>query len=207
MAFELPDLPYSKDAFGATISAKTFDYHHGKHHKSYIDKTNAALAEHDLEGVSLTEVIRAARDKGETGLFNNAAQAWNHSFYWQCLSPAKQKPSGKLAAIIEDCFESTDDMLAKFQKEAESHFGSGWAWLVLDGDKIAVTSLHDADTPVAHDGFKPLLTIDVWEHAYYLDYQNERPKHLDAVLANAINWEFVAQNLDGGGAARADQQG
>lgn len=207
MAFALPDLPFAKDAFGDTISAKTFDYHHGKHHKAYIDKTNAALAENDLEGAKLSEVIRAARDKRKTGLFNNSAQAWNHSFYWQCLSPDRQQPSGKLAALIEDGFGSTDDLLTKLKDEAVAHFASGWAWLVLNNGAIEVTSLHDADTPVVHDGMKPLLTLDVWEHAYYLDYQNARPDHIDAVLGNAINWEFVARNLDGKGVGRADQEG
>lgn len=207
MAFELPDLPYARDAFGEIISARTFEFHHGKHHKAYIDKTNKALDEAGLAGRKLSEVIRAAREKGDTGLFNNSAQAWNHSFFWQCLSPEKQKPGGKLAAIIEDCFGSTDAMLDAFKEEAEKHFASGWAWLVLDGDAIKVTSLHDADTPVAHDGMKPLLTLDVWEHAYYLDYQNERPKFIDAVVGNAINWEFVARNMDGDGVSRADQEG
>lgn len=207
MAFVLPDLPFAKGAFGDTISAKTFDYHHGKHHKAYIDKTNEALAGQGLEGAKLSEVIKTAKDKGEKGLFNNSAQAWNHSFYWQCLSPDQQKPAGKLAALIEDEFGSTDDLLAKLKEEATGHFASGWAWLVLNGDAIEVTSLHDADTPVVHDGMKPLLTLDVWEHAYYLDYQNARPDHIQAVLANAINWEFVARNLDGNGVGRADQEG
>lgn len=207
MAFVLPDLPYSKDAFGETISSQTFDYHHGKHHNAYVTKTNDAIAGTDLEGARLSEVIRAAKEQGDAGLFNNSAQVWNHSFYWQCLSPERQNPSGKLAAIIEDCFGSKSEMLDKFKAEAVGHFASGWAWLVLDGDELKVTSLHDADTPVAHDGMKPLLTLDVWEHAYYLDYQNARPDYVDALLDGAINWEFVAQNLDGEGVSRADQEG
>lgn len=207
MAFVLPDLPYSKDAFGDTISSQTFDYHHGKHHNAYVSKTNDAIEGTDLSGAKLSEVINAAKEKGDTGLFNNSAQVWNHSFYWQCLSPEKQNPSGKLAAIIEDCFGSKSEMLDKFKAEATGHFASGWAWLVLDGDDLKITSLHDADTPVAHDGMKPLLTLDVWEHAYYLDYQNARPDYVDALLEGAINWEFVAQNLDGNGVSRADQDG
>ena len=207
MAFVLPDLPYAKDAFGDTLSAQTFDYHHGKHHNAYVTKTNDAVAGTDLEGAKLSEVIKAAKEKGDAGLFNNSAQVWNHSFYWQCLSPDKQNPSGKLAAIIEDCFGSKSEMLDKFKQEATGHFASGWAWLVLDGDELKITSLHDADTPVAHDGMKPLLTLDVWEHAYYLDYQNARPDYVDALLDSAINWEFVAQNLDGDGVSRADQEG
>lgn len=207
MAFVLPELPYSKDAFGDTISAETFDYHHGKHHNAYVSKTNDAIEGTDLSGAKLSEVIVAAREKGDQGLFNNSAQVWNHSFYWQCLSPQKQNPSGKLAAIIEDCFGSKGEMLDKFKAEAVGHFASGWAWLVLDGEELKITSLHDADSPVAHEGMKPLLTLDVWEHAYYIDYRNARPDYIDALLEYAINWEFVARNLDGEGVRRADQEG
>ncbi|MCA1749360.1 MAG: superoxide dismutase [Parasphingopyxis sp.] len=207
MAFVLPELPYSKDAFGETISAETFDYHHGKHHNAYVSKTNDAIEGTDLAGAKLSEVIVAAKEKGDQGLFNNSAQVWNHSFYWQCLSPQKQNPSGKLAAIIEDCFGSKSEMLDKFKSEAVGHFASGWAWLVLDGEELKITSLHDADTPVAHEGMKPLLTLDVWEHAYYIDYRNARPDYIDALLEQAINWEFVARNLDGEGVRRADQEG
>ncbi len=207
MPFILPDLPYGKDAFGETISSDTFDYHHGKHHNAYVGKTNDAIEGTDLSGAKLSEVILAAKDQGNTGLFNNSAQIWNHSFYWQCLSPERQNPSGKLAAMIEDSFGSKSEMLDAFKAEAVGHFASGWAWLVLDGDEIKVTSLHDADTPVAHDGMLPLFTLDVWEHAYYIDYQNARPDYIDALLENAVNWEFVAQNLDGKGVSRADQDG
>ena len=206
MAFELPPLPYAKTAFGDTISERTFDYHHGKHHQAYVTKTNEALPGAGLEGAKLSEVIRAAKDKGNKGLFNNSAQVWNHSFYWQCLSPEKQSPSGDLKTRIESAFGSTEEMLKKFKDEAVGHFSNGWAWLVLDGGALKITSLHDADSPVVHDGMKPLLTIDVWEHAYYLDYQNLRPSYIDALLGGAINWEFVAKNLDGEGVGRADQQ-
>lgn len=208
MPFTLPDLPYAKTAFGDILSAETFDYHHGKHHKAYVDKTNELVGNTvDLEGASLSRVIEAAKDRGNKALFNNSAQLWNHSFYWQCLSPDTQAPTGKLLALIEEGFGSTDAMLAELKKEAVGHFASGWAWLVLDGGKLEITSLHDADTPVAHDGMQPLLTIDVWEHAYYIDYRNARPSYLDALLGKAINWEFVAQNLDGKGVNRADQEG
>jgi len=206
MAFELPDLPFPKDAFGDTISSKTFDFHHGELHRAYVDKTNAAIEGGDLAGAKLSEVIKAAKEQGDQGLFNNSAQVWNHSFYWQCLSPSKQNPSGKLAALIEESFGSTDDMLEAFKNEATSHFASGWAWLIRNGDDLEITSLHDADTPVAHDGMQPLLTLDVWEHAYYLDFQNARADYVDALLSRAINWEFVAKNLDGGGVSRADQE-
>jgi Fe-Mn family superoxide dismutase len=206
MAFTLPDLPFAKDALGRFMSAETLDYHHGKHHKAYVDKTNSLAQEAGLDGRSLSEVIRAARDQGAKGLFNNSAQLWNHSFFWQCLAPPEgQKPSGKLAAMIEDEFGTLDTMLAKLKEEAVGHFASGWAWLVLDGDALKITSLHDADTPVAHEGMKPLLTLDVWEHAYYIDYRNERPKFAESVLGNIVNWEFVGKNLDGEGVARADQ--
>ncbi len=205
MAFELPALPYSKDAFGDILSAETFDYHHGKHHNAYVGKTNDMVDGTDLAGAKLSEVIRKAKEAGNGGLFNNAAQIWNHSFYWQCLSPDRQNPSGKLSALIEDSFGSKGEMLEAFAAEATGHFGSGWAWLILDGDDLKITSLHDADTPVAHDGMKPLLTLDVWEHAYYVDYRNARPDYVSALLENAINWEFVAQNLDGNGVGRADQ--
>lgn len=205
MTFKLPDLPYAKDAFGKIISAETFEYHHGKHHKAYVDKTNELVAKDGkLFGANLSKVIVTAKDGGNKPLFNNAAQLWNHSFYWQCLSPEKQAPSGKLKEMIADEFGSHDDMLTKLKEEAVAHFASGWAWLVLDKDRLKITSLHDADTPAVHD-MKPLLTIDVWEHAYYIDYRNARPDYVGALLEKAINWEFVAKNLDGKGVSRADQ--
>ena len=207
MAFILPDLPYPKDALGDFMSAETFDYHHGKHHKAYVDKVNGWIEEKGLAGKTLNQVIALAKDKGDKGLFNNAAQIWNHTFFWQCLAPAEgQKPEGRLADLIDEAFGGTDALLAKLKDEAVGHFGSGWAWLVLDGGKLEITSLHDADTPVVYDGMKPLLTLDVWEHAYYIDYRNARPVFAEKVLGNVINWEFVAQNLDGEGASRADQE-
>jgi Fe-Mn family superoxide dismutase len=206
MSFILPALPYLTSAFGDIISAETFDYHHGKHHKAYVDKANALVAANGaLSGASLIQVIAAAKAQNNKGLFNNAAQIWNHSFYWKCLSPEQQAPTGKLKAMIDKSFGGHDAMLATLKEEAVGHFASGWAWLLLDGDTLKITSLHDADTPVAHD-MKPLLTIDVWEHAYYIDYRNARPNYVDALLTKAINWDFVAQNLDGNGASRADQK-
>lgn len=205
MPFILPDLPYAKDAFGQTISSETFDFHHGKHHKAYINKTNDLVAERpDLAGAKLSEVIAAAKDVADQPLFNNSAQAWNHSFYWQCLSPDSPQPSGRLKEMLHSEFGSVGNFIKAFKEEAVGHFASGWAWLVLDKDKLKITSLHDADTPLAH-GMSPLLTLDVWEHAYYIDYRNARPDHIQALLDNAINWEFVAQNLDGKGVSRADQ--
>lgn len=207
MAFELPPLPYAKDALAPHISAETLEFHHGKHHKAYVDKTNGFVTEKGLEGRKLSEVIRHARDTNDKGLFNNSAQVWNHSFYWQCLSPTKQAPSGKLAELISSQYGSADELVKKLVAESTAHFSNGWGWLVLDGDALKVTSLHDADSPVAHEGMLPLLTIDVWEHAYYIDYRNSRPNYLDALTANLINWDFVAQNLDGQGVSRADQEG
>ncbi|HEV2817374.1 MAG TPA: superoxide dismutase [Allosphingosinicella sp.] len=207
MAFTLPDLPFAKDALGDFMSAETLDYHHGKHHRAYVDKTNKLLAEAGADGRSLAEVIRAAGEQGDKGLFNNAAQFWNHNFFWQCLAPPEgQKPAGKLAAMIEDEYGDVDALLAKLKEEAVGHFASGWAWLVLARDTLKIISLHDADTPLVHEGMKPLLTLDVWEHAYYIDYRNARPDYAEKVLGNIVNWEFVGRNLDGDGVARADQQ-
>ena len=208
MPFTLPELSFSHDALGEHMSAETLEFHHGKHHRAYIDKTNQLAGEKGLAGASLVEVIRTAHEQGDKSLFNNSAQAWNHSFFWQCLAPASgQRPSGRLAEMIDDAFGSTETMLGKLKEEATGHFASGWAWLVLDRDRLTITSLHDADTPVVRDGIKPLLTLDVWEHAYYVDYRNDRPGFAEAVLGNIVNWEFVGRNLDGDGAARADQPG
>jgi Fe-Mn family superoxide dismutase len=206
MAFELPPLPYDKSAFGEILSAETFDFHWGKHHRAYVNKTNELAPQAGLDGRRLSDVIRAAKESGNKGLFNNSAQLWNHSFYWQCLSPETQQPTGTLKQKIDEAFGSTDALLEKLKTESVNHFASGWGWLVLDGDQLKVTSLHDGDSPVAYDGMKPLLTIDVWEHAYYIDYRNARADYVDALLKRAINWEFVAQNLDGRGVSRADQE-
>ena len=207
MAFRLPDLPYSRDALGDFMSAETLEYHHGKHHKAYVDKTNGMLGEKGLEGASLVQVIQAAKEKGDKGLFNNSAQIWNHSFFWQCLAPeGSTRPSGRLKEMIDSDFGDHATLVDKLATESTNHFASGWGWLVLNNGKLEVTSLHDADTPVVH-GMTPLLTLDVWEHAYYIDYRNERPRYLKTVLEKVVNWDFVAQNLDGQGVSRADQRG
>ena len=207
MPFQLPELPFAKDALAPHMSRETLDFHHGKHHLAYVTKTNELLRdERELSGSSLARVIREAHRAGHSKLFNNAAQLWNHSFFWQCLAPAEgQRPGGKLAHLIDDAFGNADAMLDKLHDEAVNHFGSGWAWLVLDRGALRITALHDADTPLVHEGMVPLFTLDVWEHAYYVDYRNERPKFAAAVLTNIVNWEFVAENLDGRGEARADQ--
>ena len=208
MAFQLPELPYSKDALAPHISAETLEFHWGKHHRAYFTKTNQFVEDRsELGGASLVQIIRQARQAGDGKLFNNSAQAWNHSFFWQCLSPERQQPSGRLADLVNDAFGGTEQMLQKLGDEAVNHFSNGWAWLVLDRDQLKITSLHDADTPLVHEGMVPLFTLDVWEHAYYIDYRNERPKFVTSVLSNIVNWDFVAQNLDGRGAERADQEG
>ena len=202
MPFELPPLPFDRTALMPHMSAETLDFHHGKHHRAYVDKTNELAAEAGMEGKSLVEMIRAAK-AGQ--LLSNAGQLWNHSFFWQCLSPAAELPSGRLAKLIEADFGSTDALLNALSEAAVAHFGSGWVWLLLDGDKLKIKALHDGDTPVAHEGMVPLLTLDLWEHAYYIDYRNARPDYAKAVLGKLLNWEFVAKNLDGKGVSRADQ--
>jgi superoxide dismutase, Fe-Mn family len=206
MPYILPDLPYDKDALGEFMSAETLTFHHDKHHKAYVDRTNQLVAEKDIPDIPLSELIRAAKAKGETLLFNQSAQIWNHTFYWHCLAPPQgQRPTGRLAELIDEAYGSTDNLLAELKKEAVGHFSNGWAWLVLNGDRLQITSLHDADSPVAYEEMKPLLTLDVWEHAYYIDYRNVRADFAEKVLGNIVNWEFVAQNLDGNGVSRADQ--
>jgi Fe-Mn family superoxide dismutase len=206
MPFQLPDLPF---ALAPHMSAETLEFHHGKHHRTYVTKTNEIIADDkELSGASLVQVVREARRSGDAKLFNNSAQLWNHSFFWQCLAPAQgQQPEGKLAHLINDKFGNAEAMLTTLHEEAVNHFSNGWAWLVLDRGALRVTSLHDADTPLVHDGMVPLFTLDVWEHAYYIDYRNERPKFATAVLQNIVNWEFVAENLDGRGFERANQEG
>ena len=206
MAFILPDLPFARDALAPYMSAETLDFHHGKHHKAYVDKTNAMVAEKGLAGASLLDVIAKAKDRGDKPLFNNAAQIWNHSFFWLCLASAgSTHPGANLQAMIDRDFGSTEALLEKLGAESSAHFGSGWGWLVLDNNKLKVTSLHDADTPAAN-GLVPLLALDVWEHAYYIDFRNDRPRFVKSVLEQLVNWDFVSQNLDGRGLERADQQ-
>ena len=206
MTFRLPTLPYTPDALGAYMSAETLAFHHGKHHQAYVDKLNALLEDRGVSAGSLVELIRAAEAKGDKALFNNAAQHWNHSFFWQCLAPPQgQRPLGQLAVMIDETFGGTNALLRALKDEAVGHFAGGWAWLVLEGGALRITSLHDADTPVVHEGMKPLLTLDVWEHAYYIDYRNERPRFAENVLGNIVNWDFVATESGRKGEARADQ--
>ena len=207
MTFALPPLPFDKAALEPVLSAESFDYHHGKHHKAYIDKVNGWIDEKELAGKSLVEVIALARDRADKPLLNNAGQIWNHDFFWRCLAPAgSTKPSAALNKLIEASFESRERMVEKLAAEGVGHFGSGWTWLVLAGDALKIMSLHDGATPLGQEGIKPLLTLDVWEHAYYIDYRNARPKFLDAVLGKVVNWDFVSRNVEGNAAAQGDQQ-
>jgi Fe-Mn family superoxide dismutase len=196
MAISLPDLPYQKDELAPYISANTLDFHYGKHHKTYVDNLNKLIAGTDLADKPLEEIIKiAAKDAAKAGIFNNAAQIWNHSFYWQCLKKnGGGAPQGAIAAKINSTWESYDKFAEELKNAGITQFGSGWAWLVLEGNQLKITKTANADTPLAH-GQKALLTIDVWEHAYYLDYQNKRPDYLAAVIQNLINWDFVNANL------------
>jgi Fe-Mn family superoxide dismutase len=205
MALELPKLPFPIDALTPHMSRETLEFHHGKHHKAYIDKANTLLEGKDLAKKPLAEIVRAATKAGDKPLFNNVAQAWNHEFFWNCLAAPGKKPDAALSAEITKTFGSLEALLKKLSDEAVGHFGSGWAWLVVKDGVLAVTSYHDADTPIAHDGVKPLLTLDVWEHAYYIDYRNARPKFAEAVLNNIINWDVVAQQLKAAQSLKAAQ--
>jgi len=196
MAFQLMPLPYDAAALEPAISANTLGFHHGKHHKAYIDKTNAAIEGTANAGKSLEEVIGAARGSNQ-GLFDNAAQSWNHGFYWNSLAPSGGSPTGDLAGRIESAFGSLGELTTKLADRGAGHFASGWVWLADKGGQLSIEETHDGDT-LADSGFNPLLTIDVWEHAYYLDYQNARPGYLKAVLDGHLNWDFAAENLERG---------
>lgn len=193
MAFELIDLPYAKDALAPAISADTLTFHHDKHHKAYIDKTNAAVAGTDKETQPLEQVIAESRGSNQ-GLFNNSGQSWNHGFYWHSLSPEAQTPSGDLAAKIDAAFGSLDELKAKLADRGAGHFASGWVWLADKGGTLSIEETHDADT-LADQDVNPLLVIDLWEHAYYLDHQNQRPSYLKEVIDSHLNWGFAAENL------------
>ena len=187
--FSLPPLPYAEDALAPVISAETLKLHHGKHHKKYVDTANQLLEKEPVRASSVEEVVRQAKGK----LFNNAAQAWNHDFYWKSLSPKRQRPSGALLHRLEKDFGSYEKFADAFSQAAIGQFASGWAWLVEKGGKLEVTTTGNADTPMAH-GIRCLLTVDVWEHAYYVDYRNERERYVSAIL-NCLNWDFVEKNL------------
>lgn len=192
MAFTLPELPYSRNALEPHISEETLDYHYGKHHQAYVNNLNGLVEGTPDADKPLEEIIRSASG----GLFNNAAQVWNHTFYWHCLSPnGGGQPDGKLAELIDRDFGSFEAFEKKFSDQAVANFGSGWTWLVQQPDgTLAVVNTDDAETPLTGKD-KPLLTCDVWEHAYYIDYRNARPKYLDAFW-KLVNWDFVTSRLD-----------
>ena len=192
--FSLPKLPWDEGALDPVISARTIQFHHGKHHKAYVDKTNELVAGTPMAELSLAEVVRAADKAKDQKLFNNAAQAWNHTFFWNCLRPGGSKPAGDLAKRLESDLGGLDAFRKDFAKAAVECFGSGWAWLADRGGKLEIVTTSNAGTPLT-TGATPLLTLDVWEHAYYLDYQNKRPDFAKAVTEKLLNWEFAAEQL------------
>ena len=193
--FKLPPLPYAENALEPVISARTIGFHYGKHHQGYVNNLNKLVTGTPLADQPLEAVVKATANPDQTVIFNNAAQVWNHTFYWNSLKPkGGGKPTGALAEMIDKSFGGFEQFKAEFAKAATGQFGSGWAWLVKDGDKLVVVKTGNADNPLVH-GQKPLLTVDVWEHAYYLDYQNRRAEYVTAVLDGLINWDFAAQNL------------
>ncbi len=196
MAFELPALPYAQDALEPHISANTLGFHHGKHHNTYVVNLNNLTKDTPLADQSLEEVIKAvAGDVSKAGIFNNAAQVWNHTFYWNSMKPGGGgAPTGDLAAKIDAAFGSLDKFKEEFKAAAVGQFGSGWAWLVADGGSLKIVKTGNAETPITN-GQTPLITCDVWEHAYYLDFQNRRPDYVQAFLDNLVNWDFAAANL------------
>jgi Fe-Mn family superoxide dismutase len=194
--FALPPLPYADTALAPVISAQTISFHYGKHHKAYVDNLNKLVPSTDLEGRTLEEIIVATAGKPDkAGVFNNAAQVWNHTFYWNCLKPnGGGAPTGELAKKIDAAFGSFDNFRKEFANAALTQFGSGWAWLVAEGDAVKLVKTGNAEVPFTK-GQRPLLTIDVWEHAYYLDYQNRRADYANAVIDKLLNWDFAAANL------------
>lgn len=196
MAITLPDLPFAKDALVPHISANTLDYHYGKHHNAYVTNLNNLLSGSDLESAPLETIITKTVGNAEkVGVFNNAAQVWNHTFYWNSMKTnGGGQPIGNVADLINGTFGSFDNFVTEFKKAGATQFGSGWAWLILDNGQLKITKTANADTPIAH-GQTPLVTVDVWEHAYYLDYQNRRPDYLAVFIEHLINWDFVNANL------------
>jgi Fe-Mn family superoxide dismutase len=196
MAFTLPELPYAQNALEPHITANTLSFHHGKHHNTYVVNLNGLIKDGPLADASLEDIIMdAAGDASKAGVFNNAAQVWNHTFYWNSMKPGGGgKPTGAIAAKIDADFGSYDKFVEEFKAAGATQFGSGWAWLVLDGGKLKVTKTPNADLPMAH-GQTAILTCDVWEHAYYLDFQNRRPDYLATFLDSLVNWDFANANL------------
>ncbi|MEH6558043.1 MAG: superoxide dismutase [Oceanicoccus sp.] len=196
MTITLPNLPYEKDALEPYISSRTLTFHYGKHHNAYVTNLNKLIEDTNLASETLENIItKTANDTDKAGIFNNAAQVWNHTFYWESMKPnGGGLPSGDIAKKIIADFGSYDNFIAQFKSAGLTQFGSGWVWLVLSNDKLEIVKTSNADTPIAH-GIKPLLTADLWEHSYYLDYQNGRGDYLDTFINNLINWDFVNSNL------------
>ncbi|MBV9549620.1 MAG: superoxide dismutase [Alphaproteobacteria bacterium] len=195
--FTLAPLPWEEDALAPVISARTISFHYGKHHQAYVDTLNKLVEGSNYAEMKLEDIVRAtakATDKKEQTIFNNAGQVWNHDFYWRSLTPARTEPDGKLNSAIAAAFGSRDELIKQLAEAGKTQFGSGWAWLVSRNGKLEIAKTANAGTPMA-EGINCLLTVDVWEHAYYLDYQNARPKYLEAVLDRLLNWEFASENL------------
>ena len=197
MAFDLPPLPYSRDALSPHVSEETLNFHYGKHHQAYVNNLNKLIEGTDHADAPLEKIITdASGDSSKAGLFNNAAQVWNHTFYWPSMKPGGGgKPTGAIADKINEDFGSYEKFAEEFKAAGGGQFGSGWAWLVLKDGKLAITKTPNAETPLTEAGVTPILTMDVWEHAYYLDYQNSRPNYMDAFINNLINWDFANKNL------------
>ena len=197
MSFELPSLPYANDALAPYMSAETLDFHHGKHHQTYVTNLNNLLKDHELQSSSLEDiVVKASKDASMAGIFNNAGQHWNHILFWQCMKPngGGSIPS-ELEGRLNSDFGSVEQFKEAFIQAGTTQFGSGWAWLAIDNGKLVVTKSPNASNPLV-DGLKPILGCDVWEHSYYIDYRNKRPDYLKAFLDSLVNWEFVASQLD-----------
>jgi Fe-Mn family superoxide dismutase len=196
MTIQLPTLPYALNALEPHMSQRTLEFHYGKHHKAYVDNTAAAIKGSPLENADLATIIRTAKTEGNKKLFNNSAQVWNHTFFWEGMKPnGGGAPGGETAKRIERDLGGFEAFKKTFAAEAVGHFASGWAWLIAKNGQLQMTSYHDADTPIADTGVTPLLTIDVWEHAYYLDYQNARATFADVFLKSLVNWEEVERRL------------
>lgn len=195
MPFALPDLPYARDALAPHISENTLNFHYGKHHQAYVDNLNKLVDGTDMAGLSLEEVVSKSAGTNP-GVFNNAAQIWNHTFYWHSMKPGGGgKPTGAVADAIDSAFGSYDDFRTAFAQAGATQFGSGWAWLVATNGKVEVRKTLNAETPLTEAGVVPLITMDVWEHAYYLDFQNARPKYIETFLDSLVNWDFAHQNF------------
>ena len=193
--FTLPELPFAKDALEPHMSANTLDFHHGKHHNAYVMKANELVIDTGLDSMGLEEIVIAAKEKNMTALFNNVGQHFNHSFFWKCLSPnGGGKPTNAMLDMINESFGSFDNFKSEFVNAGVGQFGSGWVWLVKNGNKLEIVKTANANTPIT-EGKKPIIVCDVWEHAYYLDFQNRRPDFLTSFLDNLVNWEFATTNL------------